>query len=118
MSLEKAIEENTKAIRELIVALTPAYVTHQLPERVIDLRPDRGGVGMLTPPPSSEGSKTPAPLLTLSELTPPFQELIKTKGRAVAVAVLAKFGATGLSKVPCDDFPALQKAIAEAQGAA
>lgn len=109
MSLEQALQDNTNAL----VALTSALSKGSLPPAEAHT-PERAAKGAKASK-TAELPKAEVTEIRLETLVPQFQALITEKGRDKAVALLSKFGAVGLSKVPADKYAEFSAALAEAR---
>lgn len=138
MSLEIAIQENTKAIRELIAAIsngiptTAAQVAAVVQEAQVEEKPaktEKKAKAEKAETPKAETAATPepkadaapaaddAPEVTYQDAAAAITQLSKVKGRDAAVALLKKFGASKLPEVKPEDFAAIV-ADAKAQAGA
>lgn len=107
MSIEKLIEDNTAALKELALAIKAfELVTGSISETDTsntvssyykEKPKNKKQVQDLVPPPDG------APL-TLDEVTKAFQNVIKTNGRAAAVGLLKKYKGEKLSDVQVGDY--------------
>lgn len=136
MSLEAAIQENTKALRELLAAFyngipttaaqVQAVVTEAKTEKVATAKKTQAAATQesptLTASDNSENSTPATSANTTAEVAAPtyqdaaaaITKLSRTKGRDTAVALLSKFGAAKLPDVKPEQFAAV---IADATAA-
>lgn len=123
MSLEIAIQENTKAIQTLIATLAAMPIIEAKDTApavtVADTKPtSKAGKSTKTeaPTPVETAPKeepvvveeTPlaeeAPAITLDDLTKKFTTFVKAKGKDAAVALLTSYGVAKLRLLPADKY--------------
>jgi hypothetical protein len=122
MSLEQAIEANTAAIRDLIVALNTGKVAARIETPVLDIKnaisPEEAKAKKSTPAPVESPASSPsgaalqsdpAPVVQepiavdlMKDVVPVFSKLCVDKGRDAGAAILKKWNITKLSLVPAN----------------
>lgn len=135
MSLEIAIQENTNALRDLIVAISKGIPTtaaqvaevvaqapaEKKPAAAKEAAPSSGGTNAsaASAAPSDTGASAPAKALVYDDIKKPFLSLVNAKGRDAGAALLLQFGVDAtaggkLTAIPADQYADVLAAIEKA----